>query len=720
MGKTNDSNRKEGLNKCSISKLKKLVSNKEDNNPKRKALKITYIYFIIGILWILLSDKLVGIIIRDPETIVFIGIIKGWVYVLITAIIIFILAFNEMKEVVESKEKIQDINAILEEEIQEKTQIENELNKEKIFMEAIFNSVQGMLYLYDEQSKLVRWNRKHTEMTGFLDKELAEMHLLDWYRNDEKTQNAVLEAIQMAIETGFAEIEADLQIKGGRKIPMYFTASPVKIEDKLYFVGMGMDMTQRNQLNERLQKYKVLAENANDAMLFIDKEGNINEVNDAAIRMYGYTYEEFMKINIFDLRHTEKDPNVTEQMEKADKFGLIFETIHYLKDGTPIPVEVSSQGTYLGDKRILLSIVRNISERKKAEKEIIYLSYNDQLTGLYNRRFYEEEIIKLNTERSIPTALIIADVNGLKLTNDAFGHKAGDMLLQKISNILKQECGVNGTVSRIGGDEFVILLPKTDENEATKIVQRINLAIENEKTDNVILSISMGVAVKENTFEDIDEIFKKAEANMYRDKLTESSIMRRKTIELIMNTLYEKSDLELIHAKKVSEICEFIATEMDLENEDINEIVTAGLMHDIGKISVNENILNKEENLNSDDWYEIKRHPEVGYQILRSVNEFSNIANYVLEHHERWDGSGYPKGLKGEEISAQARIIAVAESYESMTSDRIYNKALSEEAAVNELKKCAGIQFDPKVVQLFIEKVLGKKCCKQLDIESDV
>lgn len=720
MGKTNDSSMKKRLNKYSISNFIKVFLSKEDNNPKRKALKITYIYIIIGSLWILLSDKLVGILIKDPDTIVFIGIVKGWVYVLITALTIFILIFNEMKDVVESKEKIQDINAILEEEIQEKIQIESELNKEKMFMESIFNSVPGLVYLYDNQSKLVRWNKKHIEITGFSDKELAGMSLLDWYKDDEKTKKAVLEVIEIARKTRFGEIEANLQIKDGRKIPMHFTASPVKIEGKLYFTGIGIDMTQRNQLNERLQKYKILAENANDAMLFVDKEGNINEVNDAAIRMYGYTYEEFMKINIFDLRRTEKDPNVTEQMEKTDKFGIIFETIHYLKDGTQIPVEVSSQGTYLGDKRILLSIVRNISERKKAEKEIVFLSYNDQLTGLYNRRFYEEEIIRLNTERSIPTALIIADVNGLKLTNDAFGHKAGDMLLQKISNILKQECGTNGTVSRIGGDEFVILLPKTDENEATKIVQRINLAIENEKTDNVILSISMGVAVKRDTFEDIDEIFKKAEADMYRDKLTESSIMRRRTIELIMNSLYEKSNAELIHAKRVSEICEFIATEMDLDNENVNDIVTAGLMHDIGKICINENILNKEENLNSDEWDEIKRHPEVGYQILRSVNEFSKIANHVLEHHERWDGSGYPKGLKGEEISVQARIIAVAESYESMTSNRIYNKALSEESAINELKKCAGIQFDPQVVQVFIEKVLGKIYCKKLELENHV
>ncbi|HEX9026226.1 MAG TPA: diguanylate cyclase, partial [Clostridium sp.] len=355
-----------------------------------------------------------------------------------------------------------------------------------------------------------------------------------------------------------------------------------------------------------------------------------------------------------------------------------------------------------------ISIVRDITERKKAEEEIIYLSYHDQLTGLYNRRFYEEELIRINKERNIPITLVMADVNGLKLTNDAFGHKAGDILLEKVSDILKRECGANEIITRIGGDEFVILLPKTDEKEAEKIVKGINVAIANEKLDNVILSISIGFAVKQNVSEDINEIFRKAEADMYRYKLTESSIMRSKTIDLIMNSLYEKSSIELIHSKRVSELCEYIATKMNFEKEHVNQIRIAGLMHDIGKIGINENIVNKAGKLNSDEWYEIMRHSEVGYQILRSVNEFSKIADYVLQHHERWNGSGYPKGLKGEEISIEARIIAVVDAYETMISDGTYRKSLSEEDAINELRKCSGMQFDPNIAKVFVEKVLDR------------
>lgn len=708
MRKRKSDNMNKSLEENFICKFLKKAIWKEDVNPKCQALKITLVYFTIGSLWILLSDKLVEFLVSNPDTRIIIAIVKGWAYVFITAIIIFTLIYNEMKEVFNSKEKIQDINAILEEEIEEKTKIEDELNKEKVFMEAIFNSVPGLVFLYNDQNKLVRWNKKHIEITGFSKEELNCMTLLDWYKGDTENQEKIQKIIELVTETGFGEIEIKLPVKDGTKIPMIFNISSVKIENQLYFTGIALDMTQRNQLTERLQKYKVLAEKANDAMLFVDKEGNILEVNDAAIKIYGYTYEEFTKISVFDLRHAKKDEKVMEQMLKADVSGIIFETVHYLKDGTPIPVEVSSQGTLIGDRRILLSIVRNISDRKKAEKEILYLSYHDQLTGLFNRRFYEEEIRRLNTENNIPISLIIADVNGLKLTNDAFGHKAGDILLQKIANILIVECPSNAVISRIGGDEFVILLPNTSENATEEIINNIKSAIKEEKTENVVLSISIGAAVKKNKFEDIDEIFKKAEADMYRDKLTESPTMRRKTIDSIMNSLYEKSNIESIHGKKVSEICKAIAEALKFEKEQIEEIGMAGLMHDIGKISINENIINKPGSLNEDEWQEVKRHSEVGYQILRSVNEFSKIANYVLEHHERWDGKGYPKGLNGEEISIEGRIIAVANAYVSMTSDKIYRKALSEENAVNELKKYSGNQFDPKIVDILLEKVLEK------------
>jgi len=184
--------------------------------------------------------------------------------------------------------------------------------------------------------------------------------------------------------------------------------------------------------------------------------------------------------------------------------------------------------------------------------------------------------------------------------------------------------------------------------------------------------------------------------------------MRSKTIDLIMNSLYIKSHREMLHSKRVSELCEAIATKMNFKKDDINRLRIAGLMHDIGKIGIPDQLLNEMGKLEGDKWNEMERHSEIGYRILSSVNEFSEIADYVLEHHERWDGKGYPGGIKGEEISLQARIIAIADSYDAMISDRTYWKRLNEKEAIDEIRKSSGRQFDPEIVKIFIEKVLGE------------
>ncbi|MEI6602868.1 MAG: HD-GYP domain-containing protein, partial [Clostridia bacterium] len=214
--------------------------------------------------------------------------------------------------------------------------------------------------------------------------------------------------------------------------------------------------------------------------------------------------------------------------------------------------------------------------------------------------------------------------------------------------------------------------------------------------------------VREKMTEDINEIFKKAEDEMYKHKLSESMSMRSNMIEIIMSTLFEKSDRELLHSKRVSSLAVSIAEELDLSKDKINQLRTAGLMHDIGKIGIEEKILNKDSSLNDSEWKEIMRHPEIGYRILSSVNEFSEIAELVLSHHERWDGTGYPRGLCGEDICIEARIIALADSFDAMTSDRPYRKAFSEKEAVIEIEKNANKQFDPRISKVLIEKVLKK------------
>jgi HD-GYP domain-containing protein (c-di-GMP phosphodiesterase class II) len=194
---------------------------------------------------------------------------------------------------------------------------------------------------------------------------------------------------------------------------------------------------------------------------------------------------------------------------------------------------------------------------------------------------------------------------------------------------------------------------------------------------------------------------------MYRYKLYERSSVRSNTIDLIMSTLFEKSNRESNHSDRVSSICQATASIMKFDKGDVERMRIAGLVHDIGKIGIDDKILNKAGSLSSDEWYEMKKHPEIGWRILSTTNEFLELAQFVLNHHEKWDGSGYPNGLKGEAIQLEARIIAIADAYDAMTSDRSYRKRLSNEEAIKELTRCSGSQFDPNLVEVFVNQVIS-------------
>jgi HD-GYP domain-containing protein (c-di-GMP phosphodiesterase class II) len=293
--------------------------------------------------------------------------------------------------------------------------------------------------------------------------------------------------------------------------------------------------------------------------------------------------------------------------------------------------------------------------------------------------------------------------------NDSFGHLIGDELIRRAVQVIKRVCRNDDIVARIGGDEFVIILPKTSNVETERLISRIEEHALIEKVGFLNLSIAFGFETKTKESESMESIYKKAEDKMYKYKLFEGISTKSKTIDLIMNTLYEKNEKEKTHATNVSELCEKIAIALKLERDSVNQMKIAGLMHDIGRIGIDESILNKAEKLTKEDRKEIERHSEVGYRILCSTNQFSEIAGYVLEHHERWDGEGYPKGMRGKEISIQGRILAIADSFDAMTSERFYCKALSLVEACEEIKRCAGTQFDPDIAKIFVEEVLLEK-----------
>ena len=464
------------------------------------------------------------------------------------------------------------------------------------------------------------------------------------------------------------------------------------------------------KLEESENRYKTIFENTFAATMIIDPtNGQILDANKFASNFYGYSIEKLKTMKISDINELNRE-ELSQVIEKAlQRTKNIFIFKHRLARGELRTVEVHSGPLIVNGQNVLYSIIHDITDRINREKEIEFLSFHDQLTGLYNRRYYETELKRLDTPRNLPISIIMGDVNGLKLVNDAFGHAEGDQLLMLVSDILKKTCREDDIISRIGGDEFVVLLPKTSYQDAYAMVERIKDRETHFNLHGLEISISFGVATKTSQATSMAKVFREAEDGMYKNKFFESRKLKGNMIDTIMKTLYEKNPREKNHSERVSILCQEMAKALGFNNEEINEIGIAGLLHDIGKIALDEVILSKKGFLNDDEWVQMKKHPETSYKILVSVHGLETIAEYVISHHERWDGRGYPNQISGEEIPYYARIIALADAFDAMISERTYRKSLSIDEALLEIEKNKGTQFDPKLANIFIKLMRNNK-----------
>lgn len=371
----------------------------------------------------------------------------------------------------------------------------------------------------------------------------------------------------------------------------------------------------------------------------------------------------------------------------------------------------TGQGIFNEDESIeaLEGIIIDITESKQKQIQLQYINDHDTLTGVYNRSYYERARVQLEQESNLPLSIIVVDINGLRLINDAFGHAIGDSLIAKTAEIIQSCCGGNEILARTGGDEFSIISPKTDFEKANdfrlaikKACVEYNSAL-NDKSLGI--NLSLGYGVKQTNETSIEETEKEANAYMDRRKLLDKKSHHNTVLSSIMATMYARSYETEAHAVRLGQYSKLIGEKMNLPQSSMDELELFSMLHDIGKIGIDDRILNKPGALTPDEWEIMKRHPEIGFVITMSSPDFASIADYVLAHHERWDGTGYPQGLCGEEIPLLARILALADAYDAMTSDRVYRKALSKEAALEEISKNIGTQFDPYIAKLFMEFV---------------
>lgn len=461
------------------------------------------------------------------------------------------------------------------------------------------------------------------------------------------------------------------------------------------------ELKRANTLIEKIQKsYESLFQEAPVPYFLLDENMNINKFNKAGVKLLessdlvGQPIAKFIAPDFQD-----KFYYLKRKMVSGEEYSV---EVDLLIAGDTKHVKILANIVDLSDEIFSRFTIIDQTYLRQQMDKVSYLSFHDQLTGVYNRHYLMEELTRLDQQHNYPIGMLMVDVNGLKLVNDTFGHHIGDQLLIEAGKLLANKIRDGDTLARIGGDEFVLVFPKIKELEIKQIIKRMKLSSEKIKVEDIKLSIAYGYAIKNSKEQSLHQVLRDAEDKMYKDKLFNRTSLRKDIINSILATLYEKYSGEEEHSKRVSDYAVMVARELACTDENILNLRTAGILHDIGKVAIDHSIINKTEPLSEADYEEIKKHPSIGYRIISSSGIFEEVLEIILSHHERVDGKGYPRKLKGVEISREAKILSVCEAYDAMTSDHSYRKAMSKESAIEELIKGKNTQFDADIVDKFI------------------
>ena len=576
-----------------------------------------------------------------------------------------------------------------------------------------------LMCILDDNANFLKLNQAWEDVLGYSLKELKKHKYLD-YVHPEDLPDTLTAGAGLANQR--EEVKFINRYRKSDGTYCYLEWHSRRYQNLIY--ATARDITSQKKTEEALreseEKYRLIAEHTSDVFwVWNATRGSLTYVSPSIRKLTGYTPEEYMKMSLEEICSPEIASAVLEEIRIFTacfmKDPSLFRSNHrqlqnICKNKKTIWVECSVEYRYNNKQEIeIYGVSRDITERKSYEQQLQYLCYHDSLTGLFNRLFLEEEIKRLDTGRNLPISIIMADIDRLKLINDTFGHKKGDEFIIKAANLIKANCRPEDLVARYGGDEFVIFLPGTSAEEAEKIVDRIKNNCAGQYVNSIEISISFGCAEKISSEENTEEIILLAENAMYRAKTEERERSKKDIINTIVQALYQKEPYEEQHAKRVSALCRATAEALGYSKTEVEKLALAGLIHDIGKAAVSSNILKKSYRLNEDECWEMKKHTTIGYQVIGTDLEMKDIGSAVLAHHERMDGKGYPKGIKRKDIPVAARIIALAEAYDTMTSQNAYRQPRTKEEAVSEIRKNKGTQFDPEIAELFISKVLNKK-----------
>lgn len=351
----------------------------------------------------------------------------------------------------------------------------------------------------------------------------------------------------------------------------------------------------------------------------------------------------------------------------------------------------------------ILIMIRNMTDRILLEHKLRDMVEHDSLTSLYNRRKFEEEM-DFHTGKDVEKITIISiDVNGLKFINDTLGHMNGDQVIIAAANIIAKVFSDKGNVARIGGDEFGIILKNHNEAKVEEMLECLTNEVEqhNFMAAGHGLSLAFGYSFHESGIVNMEYLFQEADNNMFQNKLLKKDSIRGTFVKTFMKALEAKDFVSEGHVMRMERLAVLIGKALSLHSDQMDRIVLLTKFHDIGKIGIPDSILKKKGSLNEDEWKVMRTHTSIGERIALEAIEIRDIAHLILKHHEKWDGTGYPLGLKGDEIPVECRILAITDTFDAMTNDRPYRGALPKEEAAKEIERCSGTQFDPELVKIF-------------------
>ncbi len=621
-----------------------------------------------------------------------------------------VAVFQDISDEMERIKTLEEQSAALETLTRAEREVEEQL---KMFIPMFKKHSVAMLITEPVSGRIVNANQAACAFYGYTIDEFRNMYIRDITLMPEEDFKKLR---FMVLKKEVRNFTTSHRMKNGevRVVDVYPCLIDCDSEELIF--SIIIDATEREKYKEELclekERQRITFLSICDGVITTDEKGQITAMNRAAVEITGLREEEIMGkpfSQVVKLVDEKTDKDLGDVVERVLREGMAIAFAEYTTfvtgDGGRMPLAGSvspikdSKGQIFG----VVIIFRDITEERAWREKILSLSYHDSLTGLYNRRYMEEEMKRLDLARELPLTVLMADVNGLKLANDVFGHEEGDKLLKKATEILKGSLRKKDIIARWGGDEFLVLLRNTTAENAERVIGRIRDRCLNAVVGKTHLSIAMGYAVMKDGSMSLEQVVKEAEEIMYRRKLMESKNYRNALIDTLLSTLIARGLENREHSDRVRNYCLAMGQEMRLSPKAMDELVLLATLHDIGKVGIRESILQKRGDLTEEDWQELKKHPEIGCRIAQNTPELAAIAEYILSHHERWDGKGFPRGLREREIPLLCRILAVAHAYEVMTASGAYPRALSRDEAIAEIKANAGLQFDPNIVNIFLE-----------------